>query len=313
MKKFTALFLTFALLFSFASCREKSVETPSASLTLTESTTISEKTSETVSERVADSSSETITLKQTETKKKISTSNTSSTPSFSLSTVKTSTEKLTEIITTTVRRTRKTTTRRDYSLYTSTTAFTTAQPLPTTEETTSRHTSNTTTEEATSITEIPTTYIYVPAVTTTSVKTCTISISCAEILNNKDKLKEGKESFVPYDGVLLKAVTVEFQNGETAFDILKRACQNNVCADNCQYCQSGGIQLEYEFTPGFDNYYVEGIHQIYEKDCGAKSGWMYKVNGVFPSYGCSDYTVKNGDRIEFVYTCDLGGDIGAEL
>ena len=37
---------------------------------------------------------------------------------------------------------------------------------------------------------------------------------------------------------------------------------------------------------------------------------MYKVNGWFPNYGCSRYSLKQGDVIEWVYTCDLGRDVG---
>jgi hypothetical protein len=37
---------------------------------------------------------------------------------------------------------------------------------------------------------------------------------------------------------------------------------------------------------------------------------MYKVNGWFPNYGCSRYGLKDGDVICWVYTCDLGKDIG---
>ena len=36
----------------------------------------------------------------------------------------------------------------------------------------------------------------------------------------------------------------------------------------------------------------------------------YKVNGWFPNYGCSRYQLKEGDTIEWVYTCDLGVDVG---
>ena len=39
---------------------------------------------------------------------------------------------------------------------------------------------------------------------------------------------------------------------------------------------------------------------------------MYKVNGDFPNYGCSSYKVKNGDTIKWLYTCDMGTDIGED-
>ena len=55
---------------------------------------------------------------------------------------------------------------------------------------------------------------------------------------------------------------------------------------------------------------VEGINQLYELDCGKNSGWMYSVNGTFPNYGASAYKPKDGDVILWVYTCDLGNDVG---
>lgn len=63
-------------------------------------------------------------------------------------------------------------------------------------------------------------------------------------------------------------------------------------------------------TPVFNSAYIEGIANIYELDCGELSGWMYSVNGSFPNYGCSKYTLTNNDKIEWVYTCNLGIDVG---
>ena len=130
-------------------------------------------------------------------------------------------------------------------------------------------------------------------------KTCTISIRCDTILNNMDNLAPGKAEFVPGDGFILYPVTVEFEEGETVFDVLARVC--NIY----------GIQIEYSWTPMYDSYYIEGIGHLYEFDCGSESGWMYKVNGWFPNYGCSAYTLKDGDSIAWCYTCNgLGADIG---
>lgn len=128
--------------------------------------------------------------------------------------------------------------------------------------------------------------------------TCTISISCATILDNMDDLKATKKDFVPSDGWILKKTKVTFEEGECVFDVLKRVCR------------SKGIQMEFSMSPIYDSAYVEGIHQLYEFDCGSTSGWMYKVNGWFPNYGCSQYKVSEGDVIEWVYTCNLGEDVG---
>ena len=127
---------------------------------------------------------------------------------------------------------------------------------------------------------------------------CTISISCATILNNMSDLKSGKEEFVPSDGWILAASEVEFTEGESVHDILQRVCKD------------AGIQMESSFTPAYNSAYVEGINNLYEFDCGQLSGWMYNVNGWFPNYGCSKYTVQDGDVINWVYTCNLGKDVG---
>ena len=140
--------------------------------------------------------------------------------------------------------------------------------------------------------------------------TCTVRIECGTIKNNMNKLKAGKAFFVPESGVILNDTVIALEPGDTVFTVLERACRQNVCTDNCQYCKKMNIQLEYTYTPGFNTYYIEGIHQLYEKDCGSLSGWMFSVNGRFPEAGASSVTVSPGDRIVFAYTCDMGDDIG---
>lgn len=134
---------------------------------------------------------------------------------------------------------------------------------------------------------------------TSEAKTCNITILCDTILDNMDNLTAGKEAYVPSNGVILDTSTVEFTEGETVFDVLKRVCEYT------------GIQLEYSWTPMYDSYYIEGINNLYEFDCGNESGWMYKVNGWFPNYGCSKYMLEDGDTIVWCYTCNgLGADVG---
>lgn len=126
--------------------------------------------------------------------------------------------------------------------------------------------------------------------------TCTFVIECKTILDNKDKLKKGLEKYVPDDAVIFSG-TVGFDSGESVYDILRRICDEN------------SIQMEVSYTPAFSSYYVEGINNLYEFDCGQGSGWMYSVNGVFPNYGCSSYKPASNDEIAFRYTCELGYDL----
>ena len=138
---------------------------------------------------------------------------------------------------------------------------------------------------------------------------CFVTIDCKNIKNNLSSLKKGKKAFVPQSGYILKDARVPFEEGESAFDALKRACKENVCTDNCEYCKKGGIQLEFSFTPAYKSYYVEGIHQLYEKDCGSFSGWMFSVNGEFSDVSSSEYLLKAGDKITFSYTVSMGDDL----
>ena len=131
-----------------------------------------------------------------------------------------------------------------------------------------------------------------------AVYTCTFSIECSTILNNLDMLDPDKLEMVPGGGVILPSTTVSFYEGESVFDVLQRLCQDY------------GIHMEASWTPIYNSAYVEGIHNLYEFDCGSLSGWMYRVNGWYPNYGCSRYQLAQGDVVEWRYTCDLGSDIG---
>ncbi len=130
--------------------------------------------------------------------------------------------------------------------------------------------------------------------------TCTLSIRCDTIQNNMALFNKDKRNVLPNNGVILETATVPFQEGESVFDVLKRVTRER------------RIHLEFKSTPVYQSAYIQGIHNLYEFDCGALSGWMYKVNGNFPNYGCSRCLLKPGDVIEWVYTCDLGRDVGGQ-
>jgi len=128
--------------------------------------------------------------------------------------------------------------------------------------------------------------------------TCTISISCATILENMDLCDSAKADLVPADGWILQPIAVTFYEGESVFNVLQRVCKQQK------------IHMEFENTPIYNSAYIEGIQNLYEFDVGELSGWMYSVNGWFPNYGCSRYGLHDGDEICWVYTCDLGQDVG---
>ena len=130
--------------------------------------------------------------------------------------------------------------------------------------------------------------------------TCTLSVRCDTILDNMSDFDKDKAEILPNNGIILKETEVVFYEGETVFNLLRREMKKN------------GIHMEFNEVPMYGSAYIEGIANIYEFDCGELSGWMYKVNDWFPNYGCSRYKLKEHDKVEWIYTCDLGRDIGGD-
>ena len=125
---------------------------------------------------------------------------------------------------------------------------------------------------------------------TTSKKeiTCTLTIECKAILSNMDDLKPGHEKYVPSNGYILNNYTCAVNSGDTVFDILERACDDN------------SIILT-SHSSGY-GVYVSGINNLDEFDCGSQSGWKYKVNGVDANRSCGYYKLTGGENIVFYYT-----------
>lgn len=131
--------------------------------------------------------------------------------------------------------------------------------------------------------------------------TCTLTVRCDTILDHLGWLDPAKTDLVPADGVIFPQTTVTFYQGESVFNLLQREMKK------------AGIHLEFVNTPMYNSAYIEGIGNLYEFDCGELSGWTYRVNGWFPNYGCSRYQLQPGDTVEWLYTCKLGLDVGADF
>ena len=118
---------------------------------------------------------------------------------------------------------------------------------------------------------------------------CTLNVECKSILNNMDKLKDGHSEYVPANGYIIKGYKYTAKAGFTAYDALKKACEDN------------GIKLTAKSS--MYGTYVSGINNIDEFDCGSQSGWMYSINGNRPNVSASSQRVTDGDEITFEYVC----------
>ncbi len=117
----------------------------------------------------------------------------------------------------------------------------------------------------------------------------TITIRCDSIVGKSDS------EYIPDDGVILATTEFDIAEGDSAYDILLQASRKF------------DIQVEKEGSS--EMAYIAGINYLYEFDFGDLSGWVYRVNGTESSVGCGEYKLKDGDIIEWHYTCNLGKDI----
>ena len=119
---------------------------------------------------------------------------------------------------------------------------------------------------------------------------CTLNVECKSILNNMDKLKDGHSEYVPANGYIIKGYKYTAKAGFTAYDALKKACEDN------------GLKLTAKST--MYGTYVSGINNIDGFDCGSQSGWMYSINGNRPNVSASSQRITDGDEITFEYVCE---------
>lgn len=134
---------------------------------------------------------------------------------------------------------------------------------------------------------------------TAAKQTVTLTIRCDTILANQPLLNAAYAAYVPPDGVILAEADVELYAGESVFDVLKRVTRDRK------------IALVYHSGTAYGGAYIDSIGHLDDRAVkGDEGGWMYRVNGVVPNYGCGQYTLKDGDRVEWLYTCNLGQDVG---
>lgn len=119
--------------------------------------------------------------------------------------------------------------------------------------------------------------------------TVTFSVDCRNAINYGILSQGSFAQVLPADGIILSTTAITVKNGESVMSALKKILKENRI--NFSISSSG---------------YVRMIGGLSEFDCGAYSGWMYKVNGVLPSVSTKSYPLKDGDKVEFVYTCKMG-------
>lgn len=116
------------------------------------------------------------------------------------------------------------------------------------------------------------------------------SIECNTI---KDEAKDNMYK----TGILFKDNDLVIYEDETVYDVMVRLQKDKK------------ITMDAEYSELYNSSYVKGLFGLYEFDYGDLSGWIYHVGDIEPSVGCSEWTVKDGDIVRWLYTKDLGRDL----
>jgi len=129
--------------------------------------------------------------------------------------------------------------------------------------------------------------------------TVSLTVRVDTLVEDINRLDKEKRELVPPGGVIFPITDVTAYEDESVFNVLQREMRR------------AGIHMAFRNTPIYNSAYILALNNIYEFDAGELSGWIYSVNGDFPNFGSSRYTLKPGDAIEWHFTCDLGRDVGA--
>ena len=108
-------------------------------------------------------------------------------------------------------------------------------------------------------------------------------------------------------GVIVEETNVPFK----AYDTVAAVTLRLLDALDMTYLNSGDAFSNF-YLSSIGNFDVNNVHYdaFGEFDAGQSSGWMITQNDVFINKGASEFLVKDGDVLEWQYTCQLGADIG---
>lgn len=128
-------------------------------------------------------------------------------------------------------------------------------------------------------------------------------VIAAEGSHGQKICQEKKYPTCPEDGsaeVPLPPTKTFIENGMTVLEAL------------IQITVAEEIHMDYRGGQGATAY-IQGMGNVYEFDRGQGSGWMYRINGIFPDRGAGVVPLCDGDVIEWLYTTNLGRDLNADL
>lgn len=124
-----------------------------------------------------------------------------------------------------------------------------------------------------------------------------VTVNCEKALSC-DEISQAQREEIG-DGRIVSQKEYVLLENETPFDVLKRVCRYE------------RIHMEYQGADKnvYNSVYVQGINYLYEFDCGELSGWIVLVNGKEITSSSGKFKLSDGDRVEWIYSLDMGRDV----
>lgn len=131
-------------------------------------------------------------------------------------------------------------------------------------------------------------------------------------LPDESKRKENNEK--SSGNTIIHSITISEETGEIPLIPIEQEIADGTTLLEALIAitKSEEIQMDYRGGQG-GSAYVVGIDNVYEFDRGQGSGWTYRINGKFPNLGVGVVSLCGGDRVEWLYTTNLGEDIDSDL
>ena len=114
--------------------------------------------------------------------------------------------------------------------------------------------------------------------------TVTVTIECKTLETVDKDLMDS----VSDNGVMLSDTEIEIAEDKTVIDLLTEM--------GIDFLLSGNL--------------IDSINGLATGDGGEMSGWLFTINGEFPTESADQVVVNDGDKIAFLFTCDWGEDVG---
>ena len=105
--------------------------------------------------------------------------------------------------------------------------------------------------------------------------TCTLEVRCDTLLGKLDQMAPEKAALVPENGILLETVELEFNGGESVFDVFRKVLREEK------------IHFEYVDASAYDSVYIEGtatdknISADKTHALGTRSEWQPVLHGAW--------------------------------